>query len=172
MNTYIWIKENFIFSYLIYKYYEENLFIFLWNYSHNNDIMNILLCRKKGGNEMCIYIGIEDLAANALIELLKKKDERFVSYEDLEEYGAEVVRLLNDKGEKAVLVLSRENTNNMFRDYSNMFEEKYKDSKLGIALKENIEVDDLIDKFRGYLAWEVLLAFVNVSSLSKLGVVA
>ena len=121
---------------------------------------------------MCIYIGIEDLAANALIELLKKKDERFVSYEDLEEYGTEVVRLLNDKGEKAVLVLSRENTNNMFRDYSNMFEEKYKDSKLGIALKKNIKADDLIDKFRGYLAWEVLLAFVNVSSLSKLGVVA
>ena len=37
---------------------------------------------------MCFYIGIEDLAANALIEILTKNSEkRFVSYEELENYG-------------------------------------------------------------------------------------
>lgn len=53
---------------------------------------------------MCFYIGIEDLAANALIEILTKNSEkRFVSYEELENYGAEVVKFLCEKGEKAIL---------------------------------------------------------------------
>lgn len=121
---------------------------------------------------MCFYIGIEDLAANALIEMLSKKDKRFVTYNELEGYGAEVVSILNSQGEKAVLVLSRESTNNMFRNYSEIFEEQTLGAELGIALKEKITVDDLIDKFRGYLAWDVLLAFVNEKSLAKLGVVA
>lgn len=52
---------------------------------------------------MCFYIGIEDLAANALIEILTKNSEkRFVSYEELENYGAEVVKFLCEKGEKAI----------------------------------------------------------------------
>ena len=52
---------------------------------------------------MCVYIGIEDLAANALIEVMSKDEsKRFVSYEELESYGAEVVNFLNTKGEKAV----------------------------------------------------------------------
>ena len=32
---------------------------------------------------MCFYIGIEDLAANALIEGLKKGNKRFLTYKDL-----------------------------------------------------------------------------------------
>ena len=68
---------------------------------------------------MCFYIGIEDLAANALIELLQKEENRsFITYKELERYGTQVVSLLSERGEKAVLLLSRENTNAMFRDYS------------------------------------------------------
>lgn len=53
-------------------------------------------------------IGIEDLAANALIEIMSEDEpKRFVSYEELESYGAEVVNFLNTKGKKAVLTLSR-----------------------------------------------------------------
>ena len=48
---------------------------------------------------MGFYIGIEDLAANALIEcLLKTENARFVTYKQLEEYGSEVIRFLNNKG--------------------------------------------------------------------------
>lgn len=46
-------------------------------------------------------IGIEDLAANALIEMMSEDEpKRFVSYEELESYGAEVVNFLNTKGKK------------------------------------------------------------------------
>ena len=78
---------------------------------------------------MCFYIGIEDLAANALIETLKKNDRRFLTYHEIESYGAEVVQILQENGEK------------------------------GISLKEGKEAEDLIQQFRGYLALDVLLAF-------------
>lgn len=121
---------------------------------------------------MSFYIGIEDLAANALIEcLLKSNDMRFITYRQLEEYGAEVVRFLNRKGDQAVLILSRERTNDMYRNYSDFFEEEYTDNGLGIRLKDGKNCDDLIDKFRGYLAWDVLLAFVNEQTVAKLDIV-
>lgn len=121
---------------------------------------------------MCFYIGIEDLAANALIEILSKSEKDFVTYKELEGYGNEVVSILNSKEEKAVLILSRESTNDMFRNYSHIFEEQVFGEELGIKLKDGKAVDDLIEEFRGYLAWDVLLAFVDEKSLAKLGVAA
>lgn len=120
---------------------------------------------------MCVYIGIEDLAANALIELISKdQDTRFVSYIELENYGSEVVKFLNSRGEKAILILSRDSTNDMFRNYSDIFEEALCDDSLGIRLKEQVTLEDLINKFRGYLSWDVLLAFINEQTVAKLGV--
>lgn len=119
---------------------------------------------------MCFYIGIEDLAANALIELWKKNGPKFISYNELENYGARVVQLLSQKGEKAVLVLSRDNTNAMFRDYSDFFEEEENQQALGIALRAGKNLEDLIIQFRGYLALDVLLALVDESAVRALGV--
>lgn len=53
------------------------------------------------------YIGIEDLAANAMIEMLKKGGRRFLTYREIEMYGAKAVQILKENGEKAVLMLSR-----------------------------------------------------------------
>lgn len=120
---------------------------------------------------MCFYIGIEDLAANALIELLQKEENRsFITYKELERYGTQVVRLLSERGEKAVLLLSRENTNAMFRDYSEFFEEDSHDGQEGIRLRAGKSCKDLIVQFRGYLALDVLMALVDERSVSALGV--
>lgn len=117
---------------------------------------------------MCVYIGIEDLAANALIFMLKQSDTRFVSYEKIEKYGSEVVRILSDKNEEAVLLLSRDSTYAMFRNYSDFFEEKENNNKLGISLKQDVGVKDLINAFRGYLAWDVLMAFIDKRAIETL----
>ena len=120
---------------------------------------------------MCAYIGIEDLAANALIEILNNKqneEEGFVSYSVLEEYGLEVVKLLSEKGKDAVLILSREETRKMLRNYSDIFVECVVNGQMGIALKDSVTVEDLIVKFRGYLSFEVLLAFMSERSKIKL----
>ena len=118
---------------------------------------------------MCFYIGIEDLAANAMIEMLKKGGRRFLTYDEIEMYGAEVVQILRESGEKAVLILSRENTDALFRNYSEFFEEGEQNGKRGIKLKNDKEVEDLIQQFRGYLALDVLLAFMNQRSVQVLG---
>lgn len=121
---------------------------------------------------MCFYIGIEDLAANALIELMTRKDLRVVTYDELESYGNAVIDVLNEKGEKAVLILSRDSTNAMFRNYSDFFEEIETQNGLGISLRQGKDVDDLIDRFRGYLSWDVLLALIDDKSVKELGVSA
>lgn len=117
---------------------------------------------------MCFYIGIEDLAANAMIELLKKGGQRFITYNEVEMYGTEVVQILKESGKKAVLILSRENTDALLRNYSEFFEEEQNGRK-GIKLKDDKKVEDLIQQFRSYLALDVLLAFMNKRSVQALG---
>lgn len=119
---------------------------------------------------MCFYIGIEDLAANALIESMRKAEKTFLTYREIENYGSKVVELLNEKGEKAVLILSRESTSAFFRNYSDFFQEKSDNGEMGIELKKEVTIESLIVQFRGYLALDVLMAFVNENSIQALGV--
>ena len=121
---------------------------------------------------MCIYIGIEDLVANALIELDEKSEKREVLFKQLDEYGAKVIKYLNDKQEQAVLVLSKERTNEFLHDYSDYFELFSNGMDEGIRLKESISVNQLWEKFRGYLSVDVMLAFMDKVSISALGVSA
>lgn len=120
------------------------------------------------GAAMSYYIGIEDLAANALIAVLNNSGKRFLSYMEIEKYGAKVIEILYDSGEKAVLILSRESTNALFQNYSDYFEEIVEDGKKGIRLKEDKTADDLIMKFRGYLSLQLLKAFIDQRSVSVL----
>ena len=121
---------------------------------------------------MYIYIGIEDLAANALIELVEKSEKREVLFKQLDEYGAKVIKYLNDKQEQAVLVLSKERTNEFLHDYSDYFELFSSGMDEGIRLKEEISVNQLWKKFRGYLSVDVMLAFMDKVTISALGVSA
>lgn len=123
---------------------------------------------------MCYYIGIEDLAANALIEILQTKQEtEFSQYKvtlkELETYGAEVIRYLNEeKGEEALLILSRASTIHMFRNYSDFFEEIETEEGIAIALQKGKTVKDLEDKFRTYIAIDLMNAFMNETAVSML----
>ena len=122
---------------------------------------------------MCFYIGIEDLAANALIEILQSKNgddsQNIATYAELEKYGAEVVHYLGEQGEKAVLILSRESTNHMLCSYSDFFVETETDKKEpAIELRKGKTVSDLIERFRTYLEIDVLLAFMSEKTVSVL----
>ena len=125
---------------------------------------------------MCYYIGIEDLAANAMIEILEKKQEDGKSMEgalsvtlkDLEEYGAEVVRYINKTShEKALLILSRASTVYMFRNYSDFFEEA-EEGESAIKLREGKTVEDLKTKFRTYKAYDLINAYMAESTVKIL----
>ena len=120
---------------------------------------------------MCIRIGVEDLAANALIELMKKSEEnRFVSYSMMEAYGLAVAEILEDEGEKVIMIVSRADTDAMLWNYSDFFIEEEHDGEKGILLRDGKTIDDLRKRFRGYLGMEALLAFVNENSVRLLRV--
>lgn len=118
---------------------------------------------------MCFYIGIKDLAANGLIEMLKvNQNNRFISYNKIKSYGNEVVRNLNKSGKQAVLILSRKETSELFHDYSDYFEETADSSgEPGIQLKSGKDVTDLIRQFRTYPALDVLLKLMDSNILKK-----
>lgn len=119
---------------------------------------------------MCIYIGIEDLVANAIIELVERSSRREVLFSEATRYGAEVVQILSEKNKRAVLILSRNSKNEFLHDYSNYFELFSNGEEEGIRLKENVTVQELWGKFRGYLPVDIMLAFMNERSVQKLGV--
>ena len=113
------------------------------------------------------HIGLEDLAANAFIALLQEDEKcNFITYDELELYGEQAVKVLAEKGEKATLLLSRNHTNAIFRDCSDFFEEE----KQGIRLKADKNRKALIDRFRGYLPIDVLLALMDEQSVKTLGI--
>ena len=67
--------------------------IFAYEYNTDNQKKDT----GKRGKTMCFYIGIEDLAANALIEILKTKEKEqysqcYVTLSELEAYGNQVIR--------------------------------------------------------------------------------
>lgn len=115
---------------------------------------------------MCYYIGIEELAANALIEILKSKsddlDKYTVSFAKLEEYGTKIVEKLRNNGnEKAVLIFSRESTTLMFNNYNDYFELKETSEGSAISLKKGKTVSDLIKQFRTYMSLDVMRACMD-----------
>lgn len=124
----------------------------------------------KSEDFMCIYIGIEDLVANALIELSEKSDRHEVLFKELDQYGATVVKILNEQNEQAVLILSTERRNAFLHDYSEYFE-LYRDGlDEGIRLKAKVDIDKLWTEFRSYLSVDVMLAFMDSKSVEALGV--
>lgn len=117
---------------------------------------------------MCYYIGIESLVSNALIELLQEK-QRKVTFEAIEQYGAEVVRLLNDGGKDAVLILSREQTRGFILNCSKYFTIENPESPSGtIELKDGFDESDLAKAFCGGIAVPVLQALLSKSALAVL----
>lgn len=134
---------------------------------YNIKIESILyyIRRKK----MCVYIGIEDIAANALIELVEKSNKKEVLFSQLNQYGAEIVNIIGDK-QKIILIISNESTNRFLNNYSEFFELFSNGNEEGIRLKDGVTVDKLWMTFRTYLTLDFLKAFSSPESLKALGI--
>lgn len=98
---------------------------------------------------MRIYIEIEDLVANALIELVEKKGQREVLFSQLDDYGAKVVEFLNGElRTPAILVVTRESQRALVDDYTDFFEPFCDQSGAqGIRLRDDKEPIDLWRRF-------------------------
>lgn len=156
-NTLTYILKNSSFeTYLehLNKTYEEKDYIV---YENGKFSTKKLISSKK---ERYI-IGIEDITANAFIELKKRNTNvNPIPIWILEEYGNQVVKYLDKEGKDAYLWLSRIQTNEFLYHYRKYFQldsaEKIDDA---IELKENIERVELIETFRSYLPLSLCLAY-------------
>ena len=122
---------------------------------------------------MCMYIGIEDLAANALICILSQgqtvsESQKFIRFSVLLDYGMAVVNKLTSKGEEATLIYDRESNSMLFRDYSDFFERKTDaEGYAGIQLKEGIRISDIIKRFIGQIPSSVQIVLSDDVILRK-----
>lgn len=106
---------------------------------------------------MCKFIGVEILAANALIEALEHENMAFVPYSKLEEYGIKVIKFLEEKyKEKAVILYNENQVGNRILNYSEYFNV----TNEGIEVRESVTADELRKKFRAPLTYEILKAFL------------
>lgn len=117
------------------------------------------------------YIGIEDLVASALIELMKREEKnRRVSLQSLSNYGAVIVRLLSRSGQEAILFLTKESTYEFVHDYADYFSIVEEESAEYIELNKDRTIDDLRRQFRMSLTVDLAKALSESESLEALRV--
>lgn len=117
------------------------------------------------------YIGIEDLVASALIELMKREESnRKVSLQTLSDYGTVVVKLLTKQGQNAILFLTRESTYEFVHDYASFFSIVTYDGVDYIELQDDVTKEDLRRQFRKNLTVDLAKALSGKESLRALKV--
>ena len=125
---------------------------------------------------MCYYIGVEDLAANALIELIQKyPGTRSVSFKQLDQYGIAVSKVIVDyaSGEEGILLIDRSRIFHFARECSDLISIKgygTKDARLELKGDKTDQefIDELIDRFCGTISVPVLKAMSAPNSLEAL----
>lgn len=119
------------------------------------------------------YIGIEDLVASALIELIKREEtNRKVSLQTLSDYGTVIVRLLIQSGQGAILFLTKESTYEFIHDYADYFSIKDYSGIDYIELQDDITIDDLRQQFRKNLTVDLAKAINERESFEALKISA
>ncbi len=124
---------------------------------------------------MCTFIGIESVAANALIELFEKRNETEISFDTLVRYGMQVVRILQGKtNDEIVLLLSRKYQINMVENYSDFFEADFFADGSGVFRLKETNKQETLQALKEYFRWtlsiQLLDAFMSEDALHVLGV--
>lgn len=117
---------------------------------------------------MCYYIGVEDLVANALIELVEQTGNRTVSFSQLHKYGDAIIAKLKKDNTEAMLIFTREKTDQFFHNCSDVFSITETEHDVLITLKDGISTTYLRQRFRIRLALSLLKAFVAEDVLNKI----
>lgn len=119
---------------------------------------------------MCYYVGIESLVAGALVEMLQRDESRrSLSFTAIEKYGNAVVKVLEDQGEEAVLILSRVRTHSFVRDCADIIRIEDSNSPEGrIVLRDGVSPRDLARRFAGWMPLAVINALADERSVGEL----
>ena len=119
---------------------------------------------------MCFFIGVEDLAANALIELLESgSGRREVSFRELEAYGAAVVKELREsQGQDCFLLLSQFRMRDAVRECSDILEIKgYGTLKARVALRGGYALEEYVQKLSESFCSSICTPVLQAMSVRK-----
>jgi hypothetical protein len=117
---------------------------------------------------MSSFLKIDDLAANALIELIKNNRESKVSLSQLEAYGTAIVSLLHDDGKDAAMAISQYTIDQFLNLYADFFTLQEEENDSYVYLKKDKSITDLRRSFRAYVPLEILPVFSNEKSVESL----
>lgn len=124
-----------------------------------------------GRSLMCYYIEIEDLAANAMIEIMESSNmncHRKISFTKLNAYGKKVVKLLKDKNQDAILINSRNATTSFRYEYKDYFKIEEDKKEIFISVGDEVTAEMLRKEFRAKLSVDLICAFSDQTSIHAL----
>lgn len=116
---------------------------------------------------MYIYIGIEDLVANALIGLAEQQIRR-VSLSTLANYGTVIVKLLSQSGQDAIMLVTKASTYDFVHDYAEFFSIGSYGNTEYIELRDGITATDLRRQFRKNLTVDIARVLLRQEPLDVL----
>lgn len=114
-----------------------------------------------------IYLYLEDIIANALIEKNKLDGTTQVSWNLLEQYGEEILKKLTEKGYLAKIKLSSQALLYFEKNFSNYFTWNISNEELTYYLNENRTIEEINLKFRQNLPKEMIeiLHSIDIKSI-------
>lgn len=117
---------------------------------------------------MSYCIDIQDLAGNALIELVEKAGKRTVLFSQLNDYGDAIIGKLKGENVDASFIYTKEQVEQFFDTCSDVFLFKEAGNDIKVTLKSGVLTDVLRERFRMPIAFCLLKAFVAESTLKTL----
>lgn len=126
---------------------------------------------------MCTFIGIESVAANALIELFEDRKQTEVSFDTLVKYGMRIVRFLRKQSnEDYILLFSRQYQISMIENYSDFFEAEFYNDGNGKFRLKGADKEGTLELLKEYFLWtmstQLIEAFRSDEALNELKRVA
>lgn len=117
---------------------------------------------------MSYCIDIQDLAGNALIELVEKAGKRTVLFSQLNNYGNAIIAKLENENIDAFFAYTKEKVEQFVDTCSDVFLFEEVGNDIKVTLKSGVLTDVLRERFRMPIAFCLLKAFVADSTLKTL----
>ena len=109
-----------------------------------------------------LYLEVEDIVANSIIELNKLDGSTEVMIGDAKRYGEEVAKHLKEKkGYYTLLKVNPSTTESFETKYSNYFSKYYEGNSYGYRLVGDKTVEDIVSIFRSPLVLELVDSFTD-----------
>jgi len=117
-----------------------------------------------------MYLSLEDLVPNTLIELIENDVSRTVSYPTIIQYGNIVVKELEKRNIDAILLIYRDKTLQFEDDYKEIFDFFEINDIEYVKLKDNVSTQYLRKYFRTRQSLDTLIALTSDISKQVLGI--